>query len=94
LYEAPTITADGGDTNVIVSNYNRNSSNTLSATIKSSPTVTDDGTELLHRLFSSEQQVAGDSTFQLKYDTDYVVKITNLFGDDIDFSANIVLFDI
>ena len=79
LYEGATVTADGDDVGVIVTNYKRNSMNTPDFIVKHDPTYSATGTLIGHTLTSSDIRTSGITTYQLKPSTEYLIIISTFF---------------
>lgn len=77
IYEAGTVTADGADTNYLLTNFNRNSTNVCGCTVGYNPTVSDNGVPLAYYISSADISFTPDVTFQLKPDTDYIFTVCN-----------------
>jgi choline kinase len=93
LYEDAVVSADGTDTGVIISNYNRNSTTTPAFVVKGRPTVTTEGTVLAESLLA-EQLFKHDTTWQLKADTDYLIEVYNDGTVGFDYSVILNVFQI
>lgn len=94
IFEDATITAETG-TIVTCRNKNRQKDDVCDIVLKKSPTVTDDGT-LLSTLYAGAgsnpgKAETGQTTSDLdptilKAETNYILKITNEAGADVDYS--------
>ena len=82
VFEDTTVSAPGAP--LAVYNRNRNSSNTPSVLLYSTPTITDDGTELASAKTGAGKQIGGEfrssQEIMLKQNTGYLVRITEDSG--------------
>lgn len=96
-FEAATISGNGTTKGIL--NRNRNSSNTAAAQVFHTPTISDDGTQLVDTLIPSTSGGAGANAFSLggsantdhendkfilKPSTSYLIRVTNNSGGPID----------
>lgn len=98
FFEGTTTSADG--TGITVFNRNRNSANTAGTVITHTPTITDDGTRL-HDLYSPTggKDVGSDTLglgeeWTLAPSTKYLLRLTNNSGAVLDFSLEIMFYEI
>lgn len=94
FYEGGTVTANGGDTNVLVRNYNRAFGDANGFIVKSSPTITADGIYVSKTLVSSNVIAYPNITFQLDANTNYILKIKNVSDVTARYVANFTVFDL
>lgn len=94
FYEGATVSADGADTGVIVTNYNRNSTETANFVVKSNPTITDNGDLIIKSLVSSNFHTYSSNTFQLKPDTNYLIYIDNISDAEVQYNISLQAFQL
>jgi hypothetical protein len=92
IYEGATATG-GSDTGVLITNYNRRSTVAAEFTVKGTPTVTAEGTELSESLIS-EERFFQTNTLQLKASTKYLIELYNESSVSADFTLTLVLYQI
>lgn len=85
LYEDATITTPGSSTTRIISNINRRSTILPEFTTLNYPTISDIGTNIMT---ITTDFVAGNPSFQLLSDTNYILKIYN----DTNASVNFIIY--
>jgi hypothetical protein len=93
-FEAPTVTTVGDDTGMIIANLNRTTDKVKTFTLKSSPTISDEGTQLFHSLLSSSAPQGTGITWQLKPDTEYHIKISNNSGVTCSYSVGMTMYEL
>jgi hypothetical protein len=85
IYEGPTY--DPAGTSVTAVNHKRASANTLNATITHTPTVSDDGTQILQKVLVAGQKQGGEalpgSEFILAPNTDYLIRFTSRAASNV-----------
>lgn len=94
FYEGATVTDVGVDTGVIVANYKRSSTETPTFTTKKAPTTTDDGTVLYKAILSSPEASNSGVTWQLKSNTDYLIRLSNSSGVTASYTLNMNIFQL
>lgn len=93
IYEGTTVSAVGVETGLTIRSINRNSLISNKLIITQQPTITSIGT-LIHEQLNSGFPVESDITFQLKPDKYYTIRITNNYQNNINYSMNVVFFQI
>ena len=104
IFESPTVSVDG--TPIIPTNQNRNYDDAAATEIYTGPTTTDDGDQLQVQYLGASgagnqssavaEHVLGEewfAKFSQTVDTDYLFRIENLSGGEIDISINFLFYE-